>query len=224
MRLKRNRKAYRFFKRTKGALGNNALLMGGMGLPFVVMAAVSLRASVALIIAMICAVIPAYIACVALGKKVDVIVRSIVCTALSVVGVMLSRQIIGFISPEIFDTLGIFLPLMAINSLVVACCLEKKPKPAKLSGRLALGVVGFSLVAILVGGLRELFVAGNLWGVNILEPQIPIAGTVFFGFLFLGLLAALAQKGRRIITAINYRLDNPTLEQLQRQEKERMVD
>ncbi len=224
MKLTRNKRAYRFYKNTTGLFGKNVLLSAGVGLPFVVMAAVSLKSAVALVIAMICSTVPAYIASILLGKKSEIWLRTVVGSLVAVGGVLIARPIISLLSPEIFDALGIFMPLMAINSLIVSCSTSKKFSTKGMIRKLIFGVMGFSVVAILVGGLREILVAGNLWGVSVAQPGLPIAGTVFVGFLFLGFLAALVQSGGRLITAINHRIDNPTLEELERQEKERMVD
>jgi len=225
MKLTRNRKLHRFFGATKGIFGQNVVLVGGLMLPYIIMPAVSLKASVALTVAMLFTVIMG-MAAAQFVSKLDDWMRYIIVTLASLGGVALSRLVIRLISTEIFDTLGIYLPLMAVNSIVVLYAAERA-KRENLLHTLAYGfstVVGFGLVACTVGALRELMLSGTIWGVPVAAISFPAAATVFSGFIILAFFGAAVQALRRAVMGLNLRLDNPTAEDLLRQQEERMVD
>ncbi len=225
MKLTRNRKQNRFFKATEGIFGHNVVLYSGLMLPYIVMPAVNLKTAVALTVAMLFTVLLGMAAGYLVSGKSD-LVRYIAVTVASLGGVAVSRFVIRLISTEIFDTLGIYLPLMAVNSIVllfVAQHVERKNMLRSL-GRCLACVVGFGLVACLVGLVRELLLTGSIWGISVAAISFPAAGMVFFGFILLAFFGAAVQGLRRCIMGLNLRLDNPTAEELLRQQEERMVD
>ena len=225
MKLTRNRKAHRFFSLTEGIFGHNVVLISGFMLPYIIMPAVSLKTAVALTVALLFAVLLGMAAALLVSKQKDW-VRYIVVTIAALGGVALSRFAIRLISTEIFDTLGIYLPLMAVNSIIVLHAARPAARDKALSnlGRGLAAVVGFGLVACTVGALRELLLTGAVWGIPVTTPSFPAAGTVFFGFILLAFFSAAVQAVRRLFMGINLRLDNPTAEELIRRQEERMVD
>ncbi|MBP0963404.1 MAG: hypothetical protein J6Q99_03830 [Oscillospiraceae bacterium] len=225
MKLTRNRKMHRFFRATEGIFGRNVVLISGFMLPYIVMPAVSLKTAVALTVAMLFTVLLGVLAARLVSKQNDW-VRYIVVTLAALGGVALSRFALRLISTEIFDSLGIYLPLMAVNSIVVlyaALRADRDNLPSALIRGLS-AVVGFGLVACAVGALRELLLTGAVWGVPVTTLSFPAAGTVFFGFILLAFFSAAVQALRRLWAGVNLRLDNPTAEELKRQQEERMVD
>ena len=225
MKLTRNRKMHRFFRATEGILGGNVVLISGFMLPYIVMPAISLKTAVALTIAMLFTVLLGTAAAQLVSKQNDW-VRYIVVTTAALGGVALSRFALRLISTEIFDALGIYLPLMAVNSIVVLYAARRAGSESLLSafGRGVASVVGFGLVACIVGALRELLLTGAVWGVPVATLSFPAAGTVFFGFILLAFFSAAVQAVRRFWAGVNLRLDNPSAEELVRQQEERMVD
>lgn len=225
MKMTRNRKMHRFLRFTDGVLSRNIVLFGGMMLPYIIMPSVNLKTAVALTGAMLFSVLFGTAACALISRQ-EAWVRYIVITLASLGGVAVSRLAIRLISTEIFDTLGIYLPLMAVNSIVVIYAADRLRGrgTAAAFGRGLLYVLGFGLVACTVGLVRELLIGGTVWGVKVAVISFPAAGTVFFGFMLVAFLGALMQGLRRSLMALNQRLDNPTAEELERQREERMVD
>ena len=95
--------------------------------------------------------------------------------------------------PDIAVNLGIFLPLMAVNSLIALHCERvavksdvKKSFIDAVSASLSYGVV-----AIILGFLRELLANGTIWDIELNLPiNIPVITTPFGGLLIIGFLAA----------------------------------
>lgn len=95
--------------------------------------------------------------------------------------------------PDIAVNFGIFLPLMAVNSLIALHCERvavksdvKKSFIDAVSASLSYGVV-----AIILGFLRELLANGTIWDIELNLPiNIPVITTPFGGLLIIGFLAA----------------------------------
>ncbi len=96
-------------------------------------------------------------------------------------------------NPELFGSLGIYLPIMAVNSLLVLRCerfaVKLKPLSALADGFTA--SVGYAAVLILVGFFRELLGSGAFLGFKFYEGR-TLSGLLlpFGGFLMLGFASA----------------------------------
>ena len=95
--------------------------------------------------------------------------------------------------PNIAINFGIFLPLMAVNSLIALHCERvavkndvKKSFIDAVSASLSYGVV-----AIILGFLRELLANGTIWNIELNLPiRLSVITTPFGGLLIIGFLAA----------------------------------
>lgn len=94
------------------------------------------------------------------------------------------------VSPELFGTLGIYLPIMAVNSLIVLRCerfaVKIKPLAAIADG--ATASVGYAAVLIFVGIVREILGAGSIGGFKFWNGRafsgflLPFGGFIILGF------------------------------------------
>ncbi|MBR5246176.1 MAG: hypothetical protein IKV25_02245 [Clostridia bacterium] len=95
--------------------------------------------------------------------------------------------------PNIAVNFGIFLPLMAVNSLIALHCERvavksdvKKSFIDAVSASLSYGVV-----TIILGFIREILANGSIWDIKLNLPvNIPVITTPFGGLLIIGFLAA----------------------------------
>ncbi|MDO4807772.1 MAG: electron transport complex subunit E [Coriobacteriales bacterium] len=107
--------------------------------------------------------------------------------------------------PDLNDALGIYLPLIVVNCIVLGraemFASKRRPSMAALDG-LGMGA-GFTIALVLMSAVRELLGAGTLLGVRVLpsfvEPML-IMVTPAGGFAVLGFLIAasvwLEQRGK----------------------------
>ena len=103
-------------------------------------------------------------------------------------------QIIHHSFPDIYDNMGVYLPLMVVNTLLLSKCRETagNEKLGESFLDALASIVGFAIVICLVGAVRELLGSGTLWGLSIMTGlKIPAILLPFSGFLLIGMLAAL---------------------------------
>ena len=97
------------------------------------------------------------------------------------------------LNPELFGSLGIYLPVMAVNSLLVLRCerfaVKLSPSAAVKDGLTA--SLGYAAVLLLVGIIREILGNGSIAGFKFYEGR-TLSGLLlpFGGFLMLGFAAA----------------------------------
>ena len=109
------------------------------------------------------------------------------------------QMLVKAFAPEIDESLGIYLPLIVVNCIILGRAEMFASKNGVLPSALdALGMgVGFTAALLLMGMLRELLGAGTLFGLQVM-PSFYTPITVFVlpagGFFVFGLLIALANR------------------------------
>lgn len=105
--------------------------------------------------------------------------------------------------PALYDSLGIFLPLIVVNCIILARAEAFAGKSAvmpSIADGIGMGI-GFTLALIMIAAVRELFGTGSIMGVQILgasfEPVLLFilapGGFMVFGLL-LGILNGIGDK------------------------------
>ena len=100
--------------------------------------------------------------------------------------------------PVVYDKLGLFIPLIVVNCIVLGRAEAFAAKNlVGLSALDGLGMgLGFSLALTLIGALRELLGTGSLFGMNLYSETYGMLIFVLApgAFIVLGYLMALVQK------------------------------
>lgn len=99
--------------------------------------------------------------------------------------------------PDLFDALGLFIPLIVVNCLVLGraeAFASKNNIGSSLIDGLGMGL-GFSFALTLLGGVRELLGAGAIFGFDMFEGDLMLVFILAPGaFIALGYLIALINK------------------------------
>ena len=103
--------------------------------------------------------------------------------------------------PSLYDQLGIFIPLIAVNCIVLgraeAFAAKNKALPSILDGA---GVgLGFAFALTLLGSIREILGAGSVFGIQLLPESTNIVIFVLApgAFIALGYLIVIVNKLKR---------------------------
>jgi electron transport complex protein RnfE len=115
----------------------------------------------------------------------------IIATFVTIVDLLLQ----GYI-PALYDALGIFIPLIVVNCIVLgraeAFASKNGPLHAIFDG-IGMGL-GFSLALTILGAIRELFGAGSIFGIQLLSTSWYQPITIFIlapgAFIVLGFMFA----------------------------------
>ncbi len=105
-------------------------------------------------------------------------------------------------SPDLFDSLGIFVPLIVVNCVIlgrVEAFGSRNPVHLAFFDGLGMGI-GFTLSLALIGFVREVAGAGSVWGYSLIEGYEPalILALPPGAFLTIGLLLGLFRlRGRK---------------------------
>ena len=112
----------------------------------------------------------------------------VICTFVTMVQLLMQAFV-----PSLYDSLGMFIPLIVVNCIILARAeaFASKNTPL-LSAADGLGMgIGFTLALTLMGSIRELIGNGSVFGQNLLGPSYePMLLIVLAsgGFLTFGLL------------------------------------
>ena len=113
--------------------------------------------------------------------------------------VTLVQMLVKAFLPQIDEMLGVYLPLIVVNCIILGRAEAFASKNTVLYSAVdGLGMgVGFTAALLLMGGIRELMGAGSIAGFEVLPEAIPPM-TIFIlapgGFFVFGILIALANK------------------------------
>ncbi len=124
-----------------------------------------------------------------------------ICTFVTMVQLLMQAFV-----PSLYESLGIFIPLIVVNCIILAraeAFASKNPPLASAADGLGMGV-GFTLALTLMGAVRELIGNGSIFGVSVLgasyEPMLLIV-LASGGFLTFGLLLGLFNLAERKLSA-----------------------
>jgi electron transport complex protein RnfE len=111
--------------------------------------------------------------------------------------VSLVDMVIAAYVPTLYDALGIFIPLIVVNCVVfsrVEAFARKNPVGLSIADALGMGV-GYGIMLVLMGSIRELFGAGSIFGVSLLgasfQPMLIFASPPG-AFITLGVVIGIA--------------------------------
>lgn len=198
----RHRKAISLFD---GLLLQNPVLERGLVLAPVIVASYNCRNSLVLGLSFLLITFTTVLLSSFIPKKIPYTVRSILYTLIACGVFIPTAMWMDHLFPQTLFQIGVFLPLLVANSLIVVKSESRFHKRSR--GRMVVELfchcLGFFLAIMLVGVIRELLGSGTLFGVQIQGTfTAPAVLLPFSGFVIVGFLAAMVRK-------LQYRLDHP---------------
>ena len=183
---------------------NNPTVMQGMGLaPLVVLAtsgknALMLAVAVALLLTPSrliscllsrCAPLTEYPDEEQLGKKL--LPRGLIyCGAVALV-YLVAYQILSLLFGTELLALGIYLPLLCVEPLLIYRFARVQEIPRKALSKGLRITVGYAVILLLLGCIREFLAAGTVFGLPVMDyGALPVASMPAGGFILLGVVCA----------------------------------
>lgn len=174
---------------------NNPVIMQGLGLAPVVIAANTLQNALVLAVGVLLLLTPTRMIATFIGQRTGGRFRGVIYALTAGVvyfGVAFLMDAYIFTGTQMISV-GIYLPLLVMEPLVLKR--YESPKRERLITSFKKGIittVGFCLVMFLMAAIREFLALGTLGGVTIVRVQLlPFASMPAGGFILLGLVAAI---------------------------------
>ncbi|MEG0570486.1 MAG: Rnf-Nqr domain containing protein [Oscillospiraceae bacterium] len=183
--------------RFNGLLFGNTILERGLVLAPVIVATTTYKNALILGIAFFMITFTTVLLSSFVPRKVPYTVRVILYTLLACALFIPTAMLMDKVFPESIFKLGVFLPLLVANSLIVVKSESRfhKHKKREMVLDLFCHCVGFFIVILLVGAIREILGAGTIMG-HSFNFGFTVPGILypFGGFIIVSFLAALMQK------------------------------
>ncbi len=184
------------------AIIKNPLLFEAIGLCPVVAIAHSLRLAVFLAVVTAVELIVCEVLASKFLKNVRRYWRVALYTVFGVAIIFPTMYLTNRLFPDLSANFGVYLPLMAVNSLIALHCervaVKNDVKTSFIDA--ASASLSYGAVAILTGLLRELFGNGTILGYTLNLPMklpaflMPFGGLLLMGFLAAGLKSIISKK------------------------------
>lgn len=192
----RTKGEHRFFAKLREFWSNNPVLVNGLTLAPVAVAAIYLKNAVAISIIMAVVTIPTLVVSSFIKQRVELCHRIPIYALTSAACYAGAIAIVRIALPGTLDTTGIYLPLLVTNTIIVmraeAFGIRNKTRWVLLDA--IIQALGYAFVICVVGLVREYIGNGTIWG-SVTDNPLPIKGILmpFGGFILIGLFAALYQ-------------------------------
>ena len=189
-----------------GVLGDNIVLSGLMVISPVIICGDTLKNAVALIYAFSAITFLSVLISSFVPKKLPYTVKVIIYALISALVYIPVKLAAQEFYPESIERIGIYYPLLAVNSLIVFQTEAKffRMKKTDMIISLINCIAGFDIVMLITGFLRELFAYGTI-NSRIVDVNTLIGGLSqpFGGFIFLGLMCGVYRFIRGLVSNNN---------------------
>ena len=198
---------------------NNPVVMQGMGLAPLVVVATTGQNSLMLAAAVALLLVPSRVLACLLSRLVPLrdeepspaqlqkklLPRAILYAASAAVVYLAAYPILNLVFGTGLLNLGIYLPMLVVEPLLTYRFGRVQETMKKAVSKGIRITVGYSLLLLLLGCVREWLSAGTVFGHVLSRPVLPMAGMPAGGFIVLGVLCAvwrtLAKKHKNYLTS-----------------------
>lgn len=189
-----------------GILGDNIVLSGLMVISPVIICGDTLKNAEALIYAFTAITFLSVIISSFVPKKLPYTIKVILYAVISALVYIPVKLATHEFYPGVIERIGIYFPLLAVNSLIVFQTEAKFFRMKRLDMIISLlfCIIGFDAVMLITGVVRELFAYGTI-NSKIVDVNTLISGLSqpFGGFVFLGLMCGAYRFIRSIVSKKN---------------------
>lgn len=184
-----------------GLFRQNIALMSGLVTAPIIVAATTVERALVLVISFFLISYTSILICRFIPRKIVYSFRILLHAIVAAIMFIPSAFLLNLWLPQTTSDVMIYIELTVVNSLLLAK--TETRFYLKPYGEMALDVLvyiaGYAIAAFAVGFVRELLTFGTIYNLRICDPIMPAAKSPFFGFILLGLFAAVcrALSGRR---------------------------
>ena len=179
----------------------NPLLMYGLSVVTAVMTTKSLISAISVCVALLIMMVPTTAVALIIGKKLVPEIRFVIHTLVASLCYIPAVMVVKDMFPQVVTELSIYLPLLAVNELVV---LRADRYATKRSVGFALAdtlgcILSFTITMLFIAFVRELIGSGTILGYKVMTQTRPEILLPFMGFIVSGFTAALFKHGQAML-------------------------
>lgn len=185
----------KFSVNSDGLFGQNIVLMSGLVTAPIIVAATTARRALALVIGFFMISYISILLCRFIPRKIVYSIRILLYAVVACVIYIPTMFLLTALFPDIIDGIRLYVEIMVVNSLLLAKTETRfylKPY-GEMAVDALIYIAGFATAAFIVGAVRELLAYGTLFGLRLWDPIVPAAKSTFFGFIMVGIMAALCR-------------------------------
>ncbi len=178
-----------------GLFRQNIVLMSGLVTAPIIVAATSFENALVLTLSFLLISYSTILLCRFIPRRIVYTVRIILYAAVAAAMYIPTALLLSALFPAAAAEISIYIEIVVVNSLILA----KTESRFYLMpwGEMAVDaliyVLGYAMAAFIVGIIREFLGFGQLFGFRVCDAPMPAAKTPFFGFILVGILAAVCR-------------------------------
>lgn len=186
-----------------GFFRQNIVLMSGLVTAPIIVAATSAERALVLVMSFFMISYTSIVLCRFIPRKIAYSIRILLYAVVAGIMYIPTTYALGMLFPDVMNSVRLYVELMVVNSLLLAKTETRfylKPF-GEMAVDALIYIAGFAAAAFAVGFIRELLAFGTLFGMRLFDPVVPAAKSPFFGFILVGIFAALCRVivGRRAV-------------------------
>ena len=176
--------------RLDGLFRQNIVLMSGLVTAPIIVAATTFERALVLTLSFLLISYSSIIICRFIPREIVYTVRIICYVGVAAVMYIPTALLMNALFPETASAVSIYIEILVVNSLILAKTESRfYLMPMKEMALDALMyILGYAIAAFAVGIIREF-----LFGLRVCDAPMPAAKTTFFGFILVGILAAVCR-------------------------------
>lgn len=186
-----------------GFFRQNIVLMSGLVTAPIIVAATSAERALVLVMSFFMISYTSIVLCRFIPRKIAYSIRILLYAVVAGITYVPTMYALGMVFPDVMNSVRLYVEIMVVNSLLLAKTETRfylKPF-GEMAVDALIYIAGFAAAAFAVGFIRELLAFGTLFGMRLFDPVVPAAKSPFFGFILVGIFAALCRVivGRRAV-------------------------
>ncbi len=178
-----------------GLFRQNIVLMSGLVTAPVIVAATTAERALILTVSFFMITYPSILLCKLVPRKIAYTVRILIYAVTAAVMYIPTALLMRTWFPETAAGVSIYIEILVVNSLLLAKTESRfyihSFKVMAIDALIY--IAGYAAAAFAVGITRELLAYGTLFGIRIAESPMPAARSPFFGFILVGIFAAICR-------------------------------
>ena len=178
-----------------GLFRQNIVLMSGLVTAPIIVAATTFERALVLTLSFFLISYSSIIICRFIPREIVYTVRIICYVGVASVMYIPTALLMNALFPETASAVSIYIEILVVNSLILAKTESRfYLMPLREMALDALMyILGYAAAAFVVGIIREFLAFGSLFGMRVCDAPMTAAKTPFFGFILVGILAAVCR-------------------------------